>query len=347
MGYLIYLILGDCLWVVLMGLYAGVGIMESDGAFFMSCMLIPAVLVWLGLALLLRLYPSPAAFTFPTDCVSLNDRIVFLIRLQNVRKFIPVWFLGTLFSVCWESFCWHQIVGVKTWFHLSPGLLIWFFASCIAFFCLHRCIFMAVVLIHRLSAENAMVKHLCIVLISLCAIYLCCTLAINLHYRGKEYSLDNVPEDAPRTALVLGAGVYRNGEPSKILRNRVETAVRLYRMGRIDFMIMSGDNSDASLNEVDKMEQLALEAGVPQEAILRDEAGWHTYESCVNLKKNFGLDKATVVTQNFHATRALFTCDRVGVKGISVSADLDPYNRFSEMLWYLKEWLTLPLRFVY
>ena len=111
-------------------------------------------------------------------------------------------------------------------------------------------------------------------------------------------------------------------------------------------MIMSGDNSDGSRNEVDSMAELAISAGVPEEAILRDNAGVHTDESCRNAKNLFGKDAVIFVSQDFHTSRILMTGQSYGLGGIAVRADRRIYNIFSWGLWYLLDWARLPIYYL-
>ena len=108
-------------------------------------------------------------------------------------------------------------------------------------------------------------------------------------------------------------------------------------------MIMSGDNADASRNEVDHMARLAMEAGVPEEAIIRDDRGVHTAESCWNAKNTFGKDEVIFISQDFHTTRLLMTGEKYGLGGIAVRADRRIYNISSWVMWYLLDWLRLPI----
>ncbi len=174
------------------------------------------------------------------------------------------------------------------------------------------------------------------------AIFIIC-----LHYQPRKFTVNSVPADAPRTALVFGAGIYRNGQPSAVLVDRVNTAIELYERGLIDEMIMSGDNSDSSRNEVDHMVRMAQEAGVPGAAIIRDDHGIHTAESIYNAKNIFGKDKVIFVSQDFHNVRILMTGEKYDLGGIAVAADRRIYNISSWMTWYLLDWLRLPVYWVH
>lgn len=146
-------------------------------------------------------------------------------------------------------------------------------------------------------------------------------------------------EDVPpaRVAIVFGAGLQRNGTPSAILRDRVETAVDLYHAGKVEKLLMSGDNRFVEYNEPGAMHDYAIELGVPEEDIVRDYAGRRTYDTCYRARHIFGVEQAILVTQSFHLTRALFTCNNLGVQSNGVPAEVRRYGRRSYTYWYVRE----------
>lgn len=148
-------------------------------------------------------------------------------------------------------------------------------------------------------------------------------------------------EAAPRArvAVVFGAGLRRDGRPTPVLQDRVETAVELYRQGKVDRLLMSGDNLSANYNEPAAMRRAAIELGVPAEAISLDYAGQRTYDTCYRAKAIFGVTEAVLVTQAFHLPRALFLCEALGVRATGVSADRREYLRRSIVFWNLRELL--------
>ena len=77
--------------------------------------------------------------------------------------------------------------------------------------------------------------------------------------------------DAP-VAIVFGAGLNRDGRPSPVLRDRVSTAVELYFSGKVQKLLMSGDNSYLDYNEPGAMLSFALELGVPEKDFILDYA---------------------------------------------------------------------------
>jgi len=161
---------------------------------------------------------------------------------------------------------------------------------------------------------------------------------------NKIYAAESVPHD--RAAIVFGAGIRRDGTPTAILRDRVETGASLYFSGKVEKLLMSGDNSIAQHNEPEVMRQYALSLGVPDHAIVLDYAGRRTYDTCYRAKTIFGLQSALLVTQKFHLPRALFLCNMLGLKAVGVDANNYTYRRTSLLIWNVREQLATVTAFL-
>ena len=148
-------------------------------------------------------------------------------------------------------------------------------------------------------------------------------------------------EDAPfkRVAIVFGAEVKRDGTPSTVLRDRVETAVALYKSGKVEKLLMSGDNRFVDYNEPESMRQYALTLGVPDADIVLDYAGRRTYDTCYRAKEIFGVDSAILVTQRFHLPRALFLCKAFGIDSVGVESENYYYLKRLRLYWNVRELL--------
>ena len=153
--------------------------------------------------------------------------------------------------------------------------------------------------------------------------------------RSRVYSVESVP--ARRVAIVFGAGLWRDGSPTPVLRDRVATAAQLYFAGKVEKLLMSGDNSDLYYNEPGAMRGYALDLGVPDEAIVLDYAGRRTYDTCFRARAIFGLQDAILVTQAFHLPRALYVCNALGLPSVGVPADLLLYRNRALLYWNLRE----------
>jgi SanA protein len=152
---------------------------------------------------------------------------------------------------------------------------------------------------------------------------------------SRLYELQNAPQKP--VAIVFGAGLTRDGGPTTVLRDRVEAAASLYFAGKVEKILMSGDNRFANYNEPGAMRAYALSLGVPDQAIVLDYAGRRTYDTCYRAKAIFGVQDALLVTQKFHLPRALYLCNALGVRADGVSADLHPYRRSLQFIWNLRE----------
>ena len=173
-------------------------------------------------------------------------------------------------------------------------------------------------------------------LLGLCALLLP-RLVILLYAKPRTYPAADVPPR--RIAIVFGAGLNRDGSPALVLRDRVQAAANLYFDGKVEKLLMSGDNRFVNYNEPEAMRQYALGLGVPDEAIVLDYAGRRSYDTCYRARAIFGVDSAILVTQGFHLPRALFLCNMLGVDGIGVAADLQYYRKISRAIWGLRETL--------
>jgi vancomycin permeability regulator SanA len=121
-------------------------------------------------------------------------------------------------------------------------------------------------------------------------------------------------------AVVFGAGLW-DGEPSPYLAHRLDAAVELYRAGRIEVVLVTGDNSREEYDEPDAMRAYLVRHGVPDGRIVSDYAGFDTWDSCVRAKKIFGVDRAVLISQGFHIRRAVALCQEAGVASYGVGVD--------------------------
>lgn len=146
-------------------------------------------------------------------------------------------------------------------------------------------------------------------------------------------------EEAPRkrVAIIFGAGLRRDGTPTAVLRDRVETGASLYFDGRAEKLLMSGDRQADYYNEPEAMRQYAVSLGVPNEAIVMDYAGKRTYDTCYRAKAIFGVENTLLVTQRFHLPRAVFLCNALGVEAVGVEANNRSYWQRSLLFWNIRE----------
>ena len=133
-----------------------------------------------------------------------------------------------------------------------------------------------------------------------------------------------VPEKLPKeqVALVLGASIHSNGTLSRVLQERADGALMLYKKGKVSKILVTGDNSTIEHNEVYPVGKYLVGKGVPPEDIFLDYAGFDTYSSVYRAKHIFGVTSMIVVSQNFHLPRAIFIARALGVSVVGFDAAL-------------------------
>ena len=136
------------------------------------------------------------------------------------------------------------------------------------------------------------------------------------------------PSPSPsRAILVLGASVHPDKTPSPILRDRLDSAVALYRAQPDATIIVSGDGREAHYNEPAAMKQYLLQHGIPDQHILADERGYTTYASMYHLAHRYHVKQCIIVSQKFHLARAISTGTLLGVSCVGLSADTGAYEK--------------------
>ena len=159
---------------------------------------------------------------------------------------------------------------------------------------------------------------------------------IDRYSMGKLY--DTVA-DVPHyhTALVLGTSpVGRNGGPNLFFLARINATVELYQAGKIDRILVSGDNRKEEYNEPEEMKNALVDKGIPEEVIFLDYAGFRTLDSVVRARDVFGQSEFIVVSQKFHNERAVFIAGKKGIKAAGFNAaDVRAYYGF---ITHVREW---------
>ena len=121
--------------------------------------------------------------------------------------------------------------------------------------------------------------------------------------------------------LVLGTSKEtRHGKPNLHFNQRIEAAAALYRAGKVQHLLVSGDNHIASYNEPDDMRDALIASGVPTNAITCDYAGFRTLDSVVRAQEIFGLSQCTIISEEFHCPRAVWIARQHGLDAIAFAA---------------------------
>ena len=129
------------------------------------------------------------------------------------------------------------------------------------------------------------------------------------------------------TAIVLGASVKSDGQPSDALRDRLLVGADLYKQGHVRQLLITGDDGAYHAKEIDVMRAFLIKQGIPGDAVLSDPHGYRTYESCKRAAEVFQIKDAIIVTQRFHIARALYLCESFGIQSLGVTSDLTSYQR--------------------
>jgi SanA protein len=139
---------------------------------------------------------------------------------------------------------------------------------------------------------------------------------------GASKRIYTLNQDIPRhkVALVLGARVYSDGRLSAMLKDRVDAGIELYRKGVVQKLLMSGDNRHRNYNEVTAMRNYAIKQGIPTDDVVRDFAGFRTYDSIYRAKMLWDLEDMIIVSQKFHLPRSLYIARKLGIDAVGVSA---------------------------
>ena len=166
-----------------------------------------------------------------------------------------------------------------------------------------------------------------LVAVSAVGVPLLCDLHIANVAEGRCHTEIDEVEASP-VALLLGAARTVHGRPNAFYTARIEAAAELFKSGKVSGIIASGDNGREGYDEPSDMKEDLIAAGVPAEFITRDYAGFRTLDSVVRAKEIFGQEKIVIVSQRFHAERALYIADQQGIDACAYIA-ADPVSSYS------------------
>lgn len=140
------------------------------------------------------------------------------------------------------------------------------------------------------------------------------------------YSKDKTFDDPAlipknKVGIVLGTSKYQKGGTINFYyQYRIDAVTELFHSGKIDFILISGDNKHQSYNEPQTIKKDLVKKGIPENKIYLDYAGFRTLDSMVRAKEIFGQESITVVSQQFHNERAVYIAEKRGVKAIGYNA---------------------------
>lgn len=147
-----------------------------------------------------------------------------------------------------------------------------------------------------------------------------------IHVKSRGYIYGEV-EKLPQAqvAVILGAAILRSGDLSPVLRHRADMAIQIYTAGKVDKILVTGDNSTLAHNEVNPVRKYLLKNNIPEEDVFLDHAGFDTYSSMYRARDVFKAEKIIVVSQGFHLPRAVYIARMLGVDAYGMKADNGTY----------------------
>lgn len=141
--------------------------------------------------------------------------------------------------------------------------------------------------------------------------------------KNAEEKLFNTTETIPKNkvGLLLGTVKYlSDGRVNLYYQFRLNAAVELYKAKKIDFILVSGDNGSEGYDEPTDFKNDLIKAGIPEDKIYLDYAGFRTLDSVVRIKEIFGQTSVTIISQQFHNERALYLANHFEIDAIGFNA---------------------------
>lgn len=124
-----------------------------------------------------------------------------------------------------------------------------------------------------------------------------------------------------KCGLLLGTSKYRvEGGVNPYFTQRLDAAAQLYKSGKVQYIIASGDNREVYYNEPKVMIASLVERGVPENKIFPDYAGFRTLDSVVRARDVFGQNSITLISQKFHNERGIYIGRKHGMDVVGLNA---------------------------
>lgn len=174
---------------------------------------------------------------------------------------------------------------------------------------------------------------LAVVLLAVAGIIVTCNAIIPASTNNQIYSDANLlPHN--KVGLILGTSQYlSSGRENLYFTYRINAAIKLYKTGKIDFFVVSGDNGRKEYDEASDMKNALAAQGVPENKIFLDYAGFRTFDSVIRMNKIFGQTDFTIISQRFHNERAVYIANRLGLNTVAFNAqDVSAYSGFKTNL---------------
>lgn len=172
-------------------------------------------------------------------------------------------------------------------------------------------------------------------------VVLCCNWWVVQSTKSQIYfDIHKLP--ANDVGLVLGTSKYvKGGKDNLFFRYRMEATARLWKEGKVKYLILSGNNDSEFYNEPVDMQNALLKLGIPSDVMIPDYAGYRTFDSILRCKEVFKQHHITIVSQNFHNARALYISNYEGINAVAFAAQDVPDGYSLRTL--IREYLARPL----
>jgi SanA protein len=158
---------------------------------------------------------------------------------------------------------------------------------------------------------------------------------MNYKTRDLVYNdVNTIPKN--KVGLVLGTGKYtKSGNINLFYKYRIDAAVKLFKAGKIEYILVSGDNSRKDYDEPTDFKNDLIAKGIPEDKIFLDYAGFRTLDSMIRAKEIFGQTSITVISQKFHNQRAIYIGNQFGIKAVGFNAKQPKHGRMPKAREYL------------
>jgi SanA protein len=184
-------------------------------------------------------------------------------------------------------------------------------------------------------------KKIYIVIFTAILLFISPNILVKWNSRGKTFdNIDNIPHN--KVGLLLGTSKYSSkGVINLYYKYRIDAIIELFNAHKIDFILISGDNSMIEYNEPQTIRKDLIARGIPDDKIYLDYAGFRTWDSVIRAKKVFEENSFTVVSQKFHNERAIFigsfnNMNIIGYNAKDVSIKYGRKTNFRELFARIK-----------
>jgi SanA protein len=185
-------------------------------------------------------------------------------------------------------------------------------------------------------------KIFLLVIIFIISLIICIDFWVSKDVKNQLYNnIQSTPYN--RVGLLLGTSKFaKGGKQNLFYKYRINAAVALYKSGKIDFILVSGDNSDETYNEPKQMRKDLIKQGIPSIKIVLDYAGFRTLDSVIRAKEVFGVNEVTIISQQFHNERAVYLANRRNLKAIAFNAQQVSFS-YSKTVFFREKFARVKL----